>query len=91
MNIRFHQRAQCLVDEPVTFNAAATGKFVSNNRYIKMSATVPGSSVPGVQVALVFYQQVVRRKLLLQDRLNRCRSVATQGSTLLNGFTVTFR
>jgi len=46
----------------VACNATTAFKRVGDNRYVKMPAAVFGTGMTGVQVALVFDQQLVGRK-----------------------------
>jgi hypothetical protein len=75
----------------VAFNATAAIECIGNDDNLEMSTTISGTCMTGMQVALVFDEQVVGRKYFGQQRFNFGATLGTHGNTGLNGLTVTLR
>lgn len=54
-----------------------------------MTATALGARVAGVQVALIFYQQMNRLEGFVKLRFDGAYAINCHGNTGLNGLTVT--
>ncbi len=91
MNIRLHHRSQGLVNEPVAFYSASFGKGVGHDSHFEMAHAVASAGVPCVQVTLILYLQMRRRKSGLEPFPNLLDAVRAHGSTNLKGFTLTSR
>ncbi len=60
MYIRDHQVAERVIHEAMLRKAAQSPKAFRGNSHAKMPASIPGPSVPGMQMALVFNLQESR-------------------------------
>ena len=78
-----------LMHHPMTLYPAAPRKRGRDNPDLEMSFTVPRTSMPGMQVALVLDQQIDRGERVCEGRLDPVDAIAVHGSTNLNGLTVT--
>ena len=58
MDVRFHQRAQRVIDHSMPLQRATAFESVRDDSDVEMPSTIPGTFVAGVQVALVLDQQL---------------------------------
>ena len=73
----------------MTVNLAASSKSVSNDDYLEMTTAIFSSRVTGMQVTLVFDEQLVWREGVGEYCLYFGGAATRHGNTRLNGLTVT--
>lgn len=90
VNIRVHHRIQCCKDHAVPFNGSTTLKSLGNNGHVEVPTAGLGAFMTGVQMALIFHQELYRREHVRKPFLYRRDPWAAHGNTRLNGLTDTF-
>lgn len=89
VNIAFDVWAERSINHSVPRYAATSVELLRHNSDIKVPFAFPGAGVPGMQVALVFDQQLGRLERRHQQALNFCNAFGSHGSTGLKGLTLT--
>lgn len=89
VNIRCQKFSQGIINHSVALNPTLSLEFLRYDRHVEMAAPIFSALMPGMEVALIFYEQFCRMKASLQFFPNQCRAVLGHGRTSLNGFTVT--
>lgn len=87
MDIRLHESAQRIKDLPVTLQRPQALEGIADDGHSKMTATVPGACMAGVEMTLVVDLQRFRMKAGLQSLADQSDAVPVQGSTFRNGLT----
>jgi len=87
MDIRLHESAQRIKDLPVTLQRPQAIEGVADDGHPKMTATVPGAGMAGMEMALVVDLQRFRVKVGLKDLADQSDAFLVHGSTFRNGLT----
>lgn len=93
MDVGRQQVPEGVVNEPVLRQAAQAIEAGGDDTNVEMPTTVPGASMPGVQMAFVRYFEQPRLEVCnqaaayLRDPL--CRICARHGMTWTKGLTIT--
>jgi hypothetical protein len=90
VDIGLEQVCKGLMNHPMTLNSATPRKRRRHNPDREMPLPIPRTGVAGMQVALILDQQVDGRKRSRESCLDPVDTLATHGSTSLNGLTVTW-
>lgn len=90
MDVGLHHAVQGCKDHAVAFDGPAARKGLGNDCHVEVPAAGPGAFMTGMQVALIFHQQLHWGERFRQPLFYRGDARAAHGNTLLNGLTVTF-
>lgn len=90
MNIRVHQVPDGLVDEPVALQRAQPRETRRDDANLKMPTPVTGAGVPDVLMTFVDDLEFGRVQGGFDASANLFDARFVQGSTCLNGLTMTF-
>src|SRR5690554_2444492 len=85
VNIRLHEIAERLIDHSMALEGVGARKALRHDPDLEVPASVPGSGMADVQVALVDDVQLFRQERRLQARTNGGDSVAAHGRTCRTG------
>jgi len=90
MNIGLYQLTERLVNHSVAIESPLAGKTFGDYGHVKMAPTVGSPLMTRVQMALILYQQILRRESRFKAVVNPFLTVGFQGKTGLKGLMVTF-
>lgn len=89
MDVGLHECAESVEDHAMSFERPASLEFGRHYCYLKMTSTILGTGMTGMQMALVFHLQFRWPEDFAEPRFNQGNPVLAHGNTLRNGLTTT--